>query len=65
MGENLGTSIAELYLTNGKKDTISEQNDMTLKFTIPEIRAGRYGLLILTVNKTSLIEQPVVLTSEL
>jgi hypothetical protein len=67
-GENLGkTGIAELYLTNGTKDTkvdISDQSDVELKFKIPEIPAGRYRLLILTANRASLVEQPVVVTVE-
>lgn len=67
-GENLGKSgIAELYLTDGQKDTkvtISDQSDTEVKFTVPEIKAGRYHLLVLTANKASLIEQPVVLTVE-
>jgi hypothetical protein len=67
-GENLGKSgIAEMYLTDGKNDTkvvISGQSDTEIKFTVPEIKAGRYRLLILTANKASLIEQPVVLTVE-
>jgi IPT/TIG domain-containing protein len=67
-GENLGKSgIAELYLTDGKNDTkvaMSAQSDTEVKFTIPEIAAGRYHLLALTANKASLIEQPVVVTVE-
>jgi len=67
-GENLGkSSIAEIYLTDGQKDTkvtISDESDTEVKFTVPEIKAGRYHLLVLTANKASLIEQPVVLTVE-
>ncbi|HTS50645.1 MAG TPA: IPT/TIG domain-containing protein [Bryobacteraceae bacterium] len=67
-GENVGKSgIGELYLTDGQKDTkvdISTQSDTEVKFTIPEIKAGRYHLLVLTANKASLIEQPVVVTVE-
>jgi hypothetical protein len=68
-GENLGkTGIAELYLTDGTIDTkvkISEQTDTELKFAIPSAaKAGRYHLLVLTANKASMIEQPVVLTVE-
>jgi len=67
-GENVGKSgIGELYLTDGQKDTkvdISNQSDTEVKFTIPEIKAGRYHLLVLTANKASLIEQPVVVTVE-
>jgi hypothetical protein len=67
-GENLGKSnMAELYLTDGQNDTkvtISDQSDTEIKFKVPQIKAGRYHLLILTANKASLIEQPVVLTVE-
>jgi hypothetical protein len=67
-GENLGKSgMAEMYLTDGQKDTkveISGQSDTVIKFKVPEIKAGRYHLLILSANRASLIEQPVVLTVE-
>lgn len=67
-GENLSKSnMAELYLTDGQNDTkvtISDQSDTEIKFKVPQIKAGRYHLLILTANKASLIEQPVVLTVE-
>lgn len=67
-GENLGKSgMAEMYLTDGQKDTkveISGQSDTEIKFKVPEIKAGRYHLLILSANRASLIEQPVVLTVE-
>ena len=67
-GENLGKSgMAELYLTDGKNDTkvvISDQSDTEVKFKIPEIAAGRYHLLILTANRASLVEQPVVVNVE-
>jgi|SRR5579871_1187915 len=66
-GENLDTSsIAELYLTDGSKDTkvaIAEQSDKEIKFKIPaEAKAGKYHLLVLTANKTNMIEQPVIFT---
>jgi len=67
-GENLGkSSIAELYLTDGQKDfrvAIAEQSDTELKFKVPQVKAGRYHLAILTANRASMIEQPVVLTVE-
>jgi len=68
-GENLGkTAIAELYLTDGTNDTkvkIEDQSDTEIKFKIPAAaKTGRYRLLILTANKASLIEQPVVVTVE-
>jgi hypothetical protein len=67
-GENLDkSSIAELYLTTGSKDTkvqISEQTDKEIKFKVPQAQPGRYHLLVLTANKQSLIEQPVIFTVE-
>jgi hypothetical protein len=67
-GENLDKkSSADLYLTDGSKDTkaaISEQSETEIKFKVPQIKPGRYHLAILTANKASIIEQPVVLTIE-
>src|SRR5215475_8742576 len=68
-GENLDkASIGELYFTDGKNDTkvaIQEQSGTEIKFTVPStIKAGRYHLLVLTANKASMIEQPVVFTVE-
>ena len=67
-GENLDKSnIAELYLTTGAKDTkvqIDEQTDKEIKFKVPQAQPGRYHLLVLTANKQSMIEQPVVFTVE-
>jgi hypothetical protein len=68
-GENLSkAAIAELYLTDGKNDTklsIDEQSDTELKFKIPAAaKAGRYHLLVLTANKASMIEQPVIVNVE-
>jgi len=67
-GENLDkAAIAEVYLTDGSKDTkaiISEQTGTQIKFKVPEIKPGRYHLATLTANRASLIEQPVVLTVE-
>lgn len=67
-GENLDKkSTGELYLTDGSKDTkvaIAEQSETEIKFKVPQIKPGRYHLLILTANKASMIEQPVVLTVE-
>lgn len=59
--------VSEVYLTTGTKDTkvtISEQTESEIKFKIPQIAAGRYHLSVLTANKASMIEQPVVLTVE-
>jgi hypothetical protein len=67
-GENLDkANISEVYLTDGAKDTkasISEQTDTQIKFKVPEIKPGRYHLALLTANRSSMIEQPVVLTVE-
>jgi IPT/TIG domain len=68
-GENLDkSSIAELYLTDGSHDMkveIAEQSKTEIKFKVPEnIKAGRYHILVLTADKKSLIEQPVVFTAE-
>src|ERR1700722_11736990 len=65
-GENLDKSkICELYLTDGKNDVkavIKEQTETEIKFVVPKIGAGRYHVMLLTANKTSMIEQPVVFT---
>ena len=68
-GENLDkSSIAEVYLTDGSHDMqvqIAEQTETEIKFKVPEkVRAGRYHVLVLTADKKSLIEQPVVFTVE-
>jgi hypothetical protein len=67
-GENLGkTYMSEMYLTDGQKDTkvtIDRQSDGEVQFKVPTIKPGRYRLAILTANKASMIEQPVVLTVE-
>lgn len=67
-GENLDKkNSADVYLTDGSKDikvAISEQSDAEIKFKVPQIKPGRYHLAILTANKASIIEQPVVLTIE-
>jgi len=65
-GENLGKAgVAELYLSDGQIDTkvdVASETDTEIKFTIPEIKPGRYHLLILTANGESFIEQPVIIT---
>jgi hypothetical protein len=67
-GENLDKkSIGDVFLTDGSKDTkviIAEQSETEIKFKVPQIKPGRYHLAILTANKASIIEQPVVLTVE-
>ncbi len=67
-GENLDKkSTGDLFLTADNKDTkvaISEQSETEIKFKVPQVKAGRYHLSILTANKANIIEQPVVLTIE-
>ena len=61
------TTIAELYLTDGKDDTkvaVVERTNDKIKFQVPSIKAGRYHIAFLTANKASFVEQPVVLTVE-
>jgi hypothetical protein len=67
-GENLGKAkISELYLTDGKNDiktVITEQTDGEIKFKVPKAEAGRYRLMLLNASKSSMAEQPVVITIE-
>jgi fibronectin type 3 domain-containing protein len=68
-GENLDkSSIGEVYLTDGSHDMkvqIAEQTATEIKFKVPEnVKAGRYHILVLTADKKSLVEQPVVFTVE-
>lgn len=67
-GENLDKkSSADVFLTDGSKDvkvSISEQSETEIKFKVPTLKAGRYHVAILTANKASIIDQPVVLTVE-
>jgi hypothetical protein len=61
------SSIAGLYLTDGKDDTkvvVMERTADKLKFQVPRIKPGRYHIAFLTANKASMIEQPVALTVE-
>lgn len=61
-GENLDKDVVvDLYLTDGKNDVkvvITERASDSIKFKIPQIKAGRYRLM--TASKTAMIEQPVV-----
>ena len=67
-GENLEKAkIGELYLTDGNKDfkaVITEQSETEIKFKVPQVAAGRYRLMIVTANRSSMLEQPVVITVE-
>ncbi len=61
-GENLDKDVvADLYLTDGKNDTkvvITERSADSIKFKIPQMKAGRYRLM--TASKTAMVEQPVI-----
>jgi hypothetical protein len=67
-GENLAKKVVgELFFTDGKTDVkveVTEQNDTEIKFKVPKIGAGRYRLMVVTANKSSAIEQPVIFTVE-
>ncbi len=61
------TTVADLYLTDGKNDTkvaVMEHTADKITFQVPRINPGRYHLAFLTANKASIVEQPVVLTVE-
>lgn len=61
-GENLDKDVvSDLYLTDGKHDTkvvMTERAGDSIKFKIPQIKAGRYRLM--TASKAAMVEQPVV-----
>jgi hypothetical protein len=67
-GDNLDEAhVAALYLTDGKVDVkvqIAVQSATLIKFKIlPETKAGRFALMVLTAGKNSrLIEEPVKVT---
>ena len=68
-GENLDrSSIGEVYLTDGTHDVkmqMTEQIETEVNVKVPaNIKAGRYHLMVLTSDKKSFIEQPVVFTVE-
>jgi hypothetical protein len=61
------TTVADLYLTDGKDDTkiaVKEHTADKITFQVPKIKPGRYHIAFLTANKASMVEQPVVLTVE-
>jgi len=66
--ENVSKStVADLYLTDGKDDTkisIMDHKEDKIKFQVPKMKPGRYHIAFLTANKASMVEQPVVLTVE-
>ena len=44
---------------------ITEQIEAQIKFKVPQnVKAGRYHILLLTADKRSLVEYPVVFTVE-
>lgn len=68
-GDNLSkTQVADVFLNDGKDDfkvTIIEQSKETLKFKLPgNMKAGRYGIVVLTIDRMQFIEQPVKITIE-
>lgn len=68
-GENLAKSqVSEVYLNDGKDDvkvTIIDQTKEALKFKLPAgMKAGKYGLVVLTTDRMQFIEQPVKITIE-
>jgi hypothetical protein len=72
-GDNLDvSSVAALYLTDGKNDVqvlISEQTLTSIKFQLPpEAKPGRFALMVLTKgtkgNDARYIEEPVKITIE-
>lgn len=68
-GENLDKAqVAEVYLTDGKKDfkvQVTEQAATAIKFKVPKAAPGRFSLMLLTTGKDpKLIEQPVRVTVE-
>ena len=61
------SNVADLYLTDGTDDTkvaVMDHTEDKIKFQVPKIKAGRYHIAFLNANKSSMIEQPVVLTVE-
>lgn len=67
-GDNLDQSfVTELGLTDGTNDfkvSIVSQTSKAIKFKIPDVKPGRYGLVTYSekARKPSEIEQPVKLT---
>lgn len=65
-GESLDkSSVSDIYLTDGKNDvkaSIVEQSAKEIKFKIPAEKAGRYHVMVLTANKTSMMVEPVMIT---
>lgn len=65
-GTNLSKAhVAEAYLTDDKNDTkleVVSQTDDEIKFKVPKLAPGRYHFEVLTANRASLIEEPVILT---
>jgi hypothetical protein len=68
-GDNLSKQdVADVFLNDGSADfrvTIIEQSKDTLKFKLPAgMKAGRYAVVVLTIDRMQFIEQPVKITIE-
>jgi hypothetical protein len=68
-GENLSkTDVAEVFLNDGKADfkvEIVGQAKDSIKFKLPaSVKAGRYAVVVLTIDRMQFIEQPVKITIE-
>jgi len=68
-GESLGAGkVADLFLTDGTNDhkvKMVEQQQESIRFTVPKVKPGRYHLMLLTKGATpTYLEQPVVCTVE-
>lgn len=65
-GANLAkANVAEVYLTDDKIDTkleVVSQTDQEIKFKVPKLAPGKYHFEVLTANRASLIEEPVIFT---
>lgn len=68
-GDNLDNSkVADLFLTDGTNDhkvKMVEQQAALIRFTVPQVKPGRYHLMLLTKGATPVyLEQPVICTVE-
>jgi hypothetical protein len=69
-GQNLDkANVAEVYLSDGEKDTkveVTAQAAESIKIKVPDsMKAGRFSLVLLTTTKPpKLMDQPVRLTIE-
>jgi hypothetical protein len=61
------SSVANLYLTDGKDDTkiaVMANTAEKITFQVPRVKPGRYHIAFMSANKSSIVEQPIVLTVE-